>query len=495
MFGLSPDQLLQIRRCFQQFPQIHKVVLYGSRATGKYRTGSDIDITLIGRNLTTQNTLYPLEEALDNLLLPYTFDISIFKALKKPEFIEHILTQGKVLYLKEGGMKQGWKEKQLGEVCNVISGSGFPKKHQEQENLEFPFYKVSDMNLPLNGKFMIEENNSICSEVRAELGAKILKAGTVIFPKVGGAILTNKKRVISKDSCVDNNIMGLHSTLEIHDSYLYWWMTFIDIYDWSNKANPPSITQKTVSNSQIPAPPLAEQEAIVEVLDKAFAAIDQAKANIQQNIANAKELFQSKLNQIFSQKGEGWVEKTLGDVATFSQGVQVGLKEQLTEPSDGYIRFIRIIDYTQNTSDIRYAKDPGSKHHIKADDIVMVRYGSPGLIGRGKEGIIANNLFKITITSTDLTNDYAVRFLEQKRIRTYLGSQGSSTMPALSFGHLRTVELQYPPSKEKQVEFTSKISRAEDILKDLSEHYQTKLTSLDELKKSILQKAFNGDLT
>ena len=60
----------------------------------------------------------------------------------------------------------------------------------------------------------------------------------------------------------------------------------------------------------------AEQEEIVEVLDKAFAAIDQAKANIEQNIANAKELFQSKLNQIFSQKNEGWVEKTLGEIGS-----------------------------------------------------------------------------------------------------------------------------------------------------------------------------------
>lgn len=80
-----------------------------------------------------------------------------------------------------------------------------------------------------------------------------------------------------------------------------------------------------------------------------------------------------------------WELKKLGEIATFSQGIQVGLEKQLTVPKEGYVRFIRIVDYTQNTDDLRYVENPGEKYFVSEDDIVMVRYGTPGLIGRRKK--------------------------------------------------------------------------------------------------------------
>jgi len=114
-----------------------------------------------------------------------------------------------------------------------------------------------------------------------------------------------------------------------------------------------------------------------------------------------------------------WQTKKLGEIATFSQGIQVGLEKQLTKPQEGYVRFIRIIDYTQNTDDIRYISNPGEKYFVNDDDIVMVRYGTPGLIGRGKAGVIANNLFKITLERKDMSNDYLSLYLSQKHIQNY----------------------------------------------------------------------------
>jgi len=147
---------------------------------------------------------------------------------------------------------------------------------------------------------------------------------------------------------------------------------------------------------------------------------------------------------------QGWEVKTLGEVASFSQGIQVGLEQHLTEPKEGYVRFIRIVDYTQNTDDIRYVPNPGEKYFVSEDDIVMVRYGTPGLIGRGKSGVIANNLFRIKIERKDLTNDYLTLFLSQDDIQNYLSTQGSVTMPALNFGQLKTVEVKFPPLPEQQ---------------------------------------------
>ena len=146
-----------------------------------------------------------------------------------------------------------------------------------------------------------------------------------------------------------------------------------------------------------------------------------------------------------------WEIQTLGEVATFSQGIQVGLEKQETKPRDGYVRFIRIVDYTQNTNDIRYVKNPGEKYFVNEDDIVMVRYGTPGLIGRGKSGVIANNLFRIKIERQDLINDYLALYLSQENIQNYLSTQGSATMPALNFRQLKTVEVSFPSPTEQKL--------------------------------------------
>ncbi|MDQ6954143.1 MAG: nucleotidyltransferase domain-containing protein [Mariprofundaceae bacterium] len=87
-----------INQAFSVLATIEKVVLYGSRAKGNYRKGSDIDITLIGENLTLNNSVYPLMEMFDASDLPYSFDVSILKEIESTDLLEHIQRVGKVLY-------------------------------------------------------------------------------------------------------------------------------------------------------------------------------------------------------------------------------------------------------------------------------------------------------------------------------------------------------------------------------------------------------------
>lgn len=101
-FGLKAAMINKIQDVFALFPDIEKVILYGSRAKGNYRNGSDIDITLMGKNLSLDNSVYPLMDALDELYLPYSFDISIFEHIDNQELIEHINRVGKLFYLKDG---------------------------------------------------------------------------------------------------------------------------------------------------------------------------------------------------------------------------------------------------------------------------------------------------------------------------------------------------------------------------------------------------------
>jgi len=99
-FGLKETDINLICQIFSRYPQIQKSVLYGSRAMGNYKTGSDIDLTLCGGNDLTLDVLYRVMEDLDNLLLPYTFDLSIFRQITDKDFISHIRHVGRTFYEK-----------------------------------------------------------------------------------------------------------------------------------------------------------------------------------------------------------------------------------------------------------------------------------------------------------------------------------------------------------------------------------------------------------
>ena len=98
-FGLKEATIQKIGDVFAQYPQVEKAVLYGSRAKGSYKNGSDIDLTLYGQDLTL-NILYKIIQDIDDLLLPYTIDLSIFHQLSDLDFLGHIERVGTTFYEK-----------------------------------------------------------------------------------------------------------------------------------------------------------------------------------------------------------------------------------------------------------------------------------------------------------------------------------------------------------------------------------------------------------
>lgn len=182
-----------------------------------------------------------------------------------------------------------------------------------------------------------------------------------------------------------------------------------------------------------------------------------------------------------------WNIKEISDFTKFSQGVQVNVELQSSLPSNELIRFIRIVDYTQSTDDIRYVSKSYKKYIVNENDIVMIRYGTPGIIGRNIKGVIANNMFKISIDNSLASNDYFEYFFKQKHIQEYLlmGS-GSSTMPALNFSYLKKFQIALPPLQEQQ--------KIATILSTVDEQISTTNKIIEkskELKKGLMQKLFS----
>lgn len=205
-------------------------------------------------------------------------------------------------------MKKGWEYKRLKEVANFSSGYT-PNKEEISNEGKYPYFKVAEMNIAGNELYM--KNTSLF----VNSPKKIFPKGSIIFPKNGGAIYTEKKRILEVDSVIDLNTEAIYPTAQVELMYLYFLLTFTKISSFDKGGGLPSLDLKKMSESIIPVPPLSEQQRIVDYLDAAFAKIDAMKANAEKSLNEAKALFQASLKEMLEPK-EGWEKKKLGEIAT-----------------------------------------------------------------------------------------------------------------------------------------------------------------------------------
>jgi restriction endonuclease S subunit len=192
--------------------------------------------------------------------------------------------------------EDSWKKVELKNLASVESGSGFPLQYQDKKDGKYPFLKVSDMNLVGNETEILSWNNSVSETDVEELGANILPKGSIIFPKVGGAIATNKKRILTVPSIVDNNVMALVPIAAENAEYLYFWLLGVDLTEWASKSVPPSIRKTTVEQALVPLPQKEELVQATATMRKEQDQIYSAKT-----LANSfEEKIQNKLTELWN---------------------------------------------------------------------------------------------------------------------------------------------------------------------------------------------------
>jgi type I restriction enzyme S subunit len=165
-----------------------------------------------------------------------------------------------------GEVPEHWGVLPLKRVAWFKGGVGFPAVEQGKEGLEVPFLKVSDMTRHGNGKWIGAWKHTVSRETAQRLGACVLPAGSLIFPKVGGAMLTNKRRLLRQPSCIDNNILGCvvrHGDVE----FLFVVFQQLDLGQLCKPGPVPAISEGEVREIDVPFPPLKEQSAIGRFLN------------------------------------------------------------------------------------------------------------------------------------------------------------------------------------------------------------------------------------
>jgi len=187
-----------------------------------------------------------------------------------------------------GEIPAHWEVSPLKRVASFKSGAGFSLAEQGQENLELPFLKVSDMNLEGNERQILTWRNTISRETAARIGAFIFPAGTIIFPKVGGAMLTNKRRILSIPSCIDNNVMG--AVIKKGDlDFVFLTLQRLDFGRLSKPGPVPAIGEGEVREIKVCLPPYDEQKEIVAFVREETAQIDTAIHRLEREIALLRE--------------------------------------------------------------------------------------------------------------------------------------------------------------------------------------------------------------
>jgi type I restriction enzyme S subunit len=193
---------------------------------------------------------------------------------------------------------KSWNFGILSDLGPWATGSGFPKTEQGHEKGEIPFIKVSDMNLPGNTKYINSSNNYISKETALRIKAKIHPTGTVVFPKIGGAIATNKRRVLNEPTAIDNNCLGLVPNFKTCTEWVFLVLSSIDMMIYQSGTSVPSLSQKTLEKIPTSLPPLEEQKEIVKVVETLFKEVEQLEQLTVERIGLKEDFVASALNQL-----------------------------------------------------------------------------------------------------------------------------------------------------------------------------------------------------
>jgi len=388
-------------------------------------------------------------------------------------------------------MKQGWEIKKLGEVYDVRDGTHDSPKYVKDGYALITSKNLKNDNLNYDGVNYITEQDyeNINKRSKVDLGDVLF----AMIGTIGNPIVINKK----VDFAIKN--VALFKVPKNQDSYFlkYYLDSSIVIERMAKDAK--GATQKFVGlgylrSFEIPLPPLPEQQRIVAILDEAFAAIAKAKANAQQNLQNAKELFESYLQGVFENKGEGWEEKTLGEIGKPSMCKRI-LKHQTS--TTGEIPFYKIGTFGK-TPDAFISKEIYDEFRTKYSfpkkgDILI---SASGTIGRrvrydGEPAFFQDsNIVWINNDEKQILNDYLYVFYE---FCDWQPSKGA-TISRLYNSNLTSIKIVFPKSIGEQKTILKKIDAVSTETKKLESIYQQKINDLEELKKSVLQKAFVGEL-
>ncbi len=378
-------------------------------------------------------------------------------------------------------MKNGWQTKNLGELCRIRTG----KKDVNQGNPEgeFPFftcaaehtfsdsYSFDTEALLIAGNGDVGNVSYYKGKFEAYQRTYVLSDFAEVLPRFLYLILDGKlKETVSKQK--------LGNTM-------------------------PYIKVGMLTDFQLPVPPLAEQQRIVGVLDEAFAGIATAQANAEKNLQNARALFASHLQSVFTQRGKGWVEKRMDALYKVGSSKRV-LKSQWKTEGVPFYRGREVtrlaadgfVDNELFISEEHFAELSKEYGVPKAGDIIITAIGTIGNshIVRSSDRFYFKDASVLWLKRTaEVSSEFIKYWLKSSVFFDQLDRGNGATVDTLTIQKLQSVELLLPQLEEQKA-IAAKLDDLSEETQRLATLYERKLAALAALKKSLLNEAFTGQL-
>jgi type I restriction enzyme S subunit len=396
-----------------------------------------------------------------------------------------------------------WKTVPLEAVANVVNGFSFKSGDFSASN-NIQSVKITNVGVQ---EFVEETDSLLPNNFTEKYASYQVSSGDIVIALTRTLISTGLKVAIvpvSFDKALLNQRVAAIKTSPdlLNDRFLYYFFASKTAYDFVkssvNELMQPNLSIKDLKNFSIPFPPIEEQKSIIAILDKAFADIDQARATAERNLKNARELFDSYLQQVFSQRGEGWVKRVMSDICDITS--------KLIDPRDDeyldmpHIGAGNMITGTGELLDVKTAREEKliSGKFVFDDSMVLYSKIRPYLMKVCRPdfiGLCSADVYPLSPIEGMLDKDYLFYLLLSKDFTDYaISGSGRAGMPKVNRTHLFNYEISVP-CIEKQREYVGKLDEIAEQSQLLERIYNSKINKLDELKKSILQKAFTGELT
>ncbi len=362
----------------------------------------------------------------------------------------------------------------LGDVCSFVGGYAFKSSDLTDEQLtgQLPVIKIGN----LDKEGYIDISSVQYYSYDDSLKKYRINKDDILMAMTGATV--GKVAISDRDNLLLNQRVGLIRANEelINKEFLKMLLLSERFYEYcqltAGGGAQGNISPTEIMNFKFPLPPLSYQEIVSDKI-------------VRQNkiILGAKQIIENYKPEI--DINPTWLISELGKVCDFSQGIQVDLDLQSKEYIEGYDKFLRIENYTQNSNDLRYIpKELGKNKFVNSDEVVVVRYGaSAGFVGRGFDGILANNLFKVT-PNEKITNDFLYYFLSSDNIQAYFKRiTAGGAMPALSFKTVEVIPIPIP-TIEEQNQIVLRIENEQTLVganKEIIQLYENKIK--DEINK------------
>ena len=394
-------------------------------------------------------------------------------------------------------MKQGWEIKNFSDVCELVGGSQ-PSKDEfiyEPKDGYIRLIQVRDYRTDKFVTYIPKEKARRFCETEDIMIGRYGPPIFGIFKGIEGAYnVALMKAVVNEKICNRDYFYLFLKTDKLRE--------FVE-HSSKRAAGQDGIRKELLDKYPVPLPPLPEQQRIVAILDEAFAAIAKAKANAQQNLQNAKELFESYLQGVFENKGEGWEERTLGEVCEL---INRGVSPKYIENGGMIVLNQKCIrDHSINFDPSRFhdakSKKVSEEKIIKKGDVLINSTGT-GTLGRVAQ--VREELKNVTVDShvtivRPIPNmffidffGWALIFIEEEIAKRGEGCGGQTELARSTLKN--DFSICFPKSIKTQQTIVQKLDALNAETKKLESIYQQKINDLEELKQSILQKAFSGEL-